>query len=129
MNNTERLQTCLQHVICDPRFTLAELDQWFTPDYCQQVNGEQLDYAAFRQHIAALRNHLACASIDFIAVLAQGNRVHSTHVVRATRHDGLPLVCKVSGLFTFRDGKICQTDEVTCLLTGSAQDEDIGSRR
>ncbi|XAG69646.1 hypothetical protein MRM75_01130 [bacterium 19CA06SA08-2] len=50
MNNTERLQTCLQHVICDPRFTLAELDQWFTPDYCQQVNGEQLDYAAFRQH-------------------------------------------------------------------------------
>ena len=92
MNNTERLQTCLQHVICDPRFTLAELDQWFTPDYCQQVNGEQLDYAAFRQHIAALRNHLTCASIDFIAVLAQGDRVHSTHVVRAARHDGLPLV-------------------------------------
>ncbi|XAG69645.1 hypothetical protein MRM75_01125 [bacterium 19CA06SA08-2] len=55
--------------------------------------------------------------------------MHSTHVVRATRHDGLPLVCKVSGLFTFRDGKICQTDEVTCLLTGSAQDEDIGSLR
>ncbi|MGN5157137.1 hypothetical protein ACTG11_23445 [Aeromonas hydrophila] len=50
MNHTERLQACLQHVVCNPRFTLAELDQWFTLDYCQQVNGEQLDYAAFRHH-------------------------------------------------------------------------------
>ncbi|MEH8128120.1 nuclear transport factor 2 family protein [Aeromonas veronii] len=129
MNNTERLQACLQRVVCDPRFTLAELDQWFTPDYCQQVNGEQLDYAAFRQHIATLRDHLAEATIEFVATIAQGDRVHSTHVVRATRHDGAPLVCKVSGLFTFRDGKICQTDEVTCLLSGSKQDADIGSRR
>ncbi len=129
MNNTERLRACLQRVVCDPRFTLAELDQWFTPDYSQQVNGEQLDYIAFCQHIATLRDHLAEATIEFVATIAQGDRVHSTHVVRATRHDGAPLVCKVSGLFTFRDDKICQTDEVTCLLSGSKQDADIGSRR
>ena len=42
MNNTERLKTCLQRVICDPAFPLAELDAWFTPDYCQEVNGERL---------------------------------------------------------------------------------------
>ena len=64
MNHTERLKTCLQRVICDPGFTLAELDTWFSPDYCQQVNGETLDYAAFRQHIAALRGHLAEAAIE-----------------------------------------------------------------
>ena len=70
MNNTERLRACLQRVVCDPRFTLAELDQWFTPDYCQQVNGEQLDYIAFCQHIVALRAHLAEATIEFVATMA-----------------------------------------------------------
>ncbi|WP_439825033.1 hypothetical protein [Aeromonas caviae] len=102
MHHTERLKACLQRVICDPAFPLAELDAWFTPDYCQEVNGERLDYPAFHQHIATLRRHLAGASIEFVATLAQGERVHSTHVVRATRQDGGTLVCKVSGLFTFR---------------------------
>ena len=129
MNNTERLKTCLQRVICDPGFTLAELDTWFSPDYCQQVNGETLDYAAFRQHIAALRGHLAEAAIEFVATLELGQRVHSTHLVRATRQDGGTLTCKVSGLFTFRDGRLCHTEEVTCLLAGRKEDADIGSRR
>ena len=108
---------------------LAELDAWFTPDYCQEVNGERLDYPAFRQHIAALRRHLAGANIEFVATLALGERVHSTHLVRATRHDGDTLVCKVSGLTTFRGDRLCHTDEVTCLLAGSKEDADIGSRR
>ncbi|MFQ2720572.1 hypothetical protein ACK3YS_16710 [Aeromonas caviae] len=43
MHHTERLKACLQRVICDPAFPLAELDAWFTPDYCQEVNGERLD--------------------------------------------------------------------------------------
>ncbi|MBL0543107.1 nuclear transport factor 2 family protein [Aeromonas caviae] len=128
MHHTERLKACLQRVICDPAFPLAELDDWFTPDYCQEVNGERLDYPAFHQHIATLRRHLAGASIEFVATLAQGERVHSTHVVRATRQDGGNLVCKVSGLFTFRGDRICHTDEVTCLLAGSKEDADIGSR-
>ncbi|MFQ2720571.1 hypothetical protein ACK3YS_16705 [Aeromonas caviae] len=54
--------------------------------------------------------------------------MHSTHVVQATRQDGGTLVCKVSGLFTFRGDRICHTDEVTCLLAGSKEDADIGSR-
>ncbi|ULH01286.1 hypothetical protein MF133_13820 [Aeromonas caviae] len=58
----------------------------------------------------------------------RGERVHSTHVVRATRQDGGTLVCKVSGLFTFRGDRICHTDEVTCLVAGSKEDADIGSR-
>lgn len=129
MHHTARLKACLQRVICDPAFPLAELDAWFTPDYCQEVNGKRLDYPAFHQHIATLRRHLAGASIEFVATLAQGERVHSTHVVRATRQDGGTLVCKVSGLFTFRGDRICHTDEVTCLLAGSKEDADIGSRR
>ncbi len=72
MHHTERLKACLQRVICDPAFPLAELDAWFTPDYCQEVNGERLDYPAFHQHIATLRRHLAGASIEFVSTLAQG---------------------------------------------------------
>ena len=77
MHHTERLKACLQRVICDPAFPLAELDAWFTPDYCQEVNGERLDYPAFHQHIATLRRHLAGASIEFVATLAQGERCPS----------------------------------------------------
>ncbi|WP_235680086.1 hypothetical protein [Aeromonas caviae] len=73
MHHTERLKACLQRVICDPAFPLAELDAWFTPDYGQEVNGERLDYPAFHQHIATLRRHLAGASIEFVATLAQGS--------------------------------------------------------
>ena len=61
---------------------LANFDAWFTPDYCQEVNGERLDYPAFRQHIAALRRHLAGANIEFVATMALGERAHSTHLVR-----------------------------------------------
>ena len=31
MHHTERLKACLQRVICDPAFPLAELNAWFTP--------------------------------------------------------------------------------------------------
>lgn len=128
MDYPQRLQDCLHRVICDPAFTPAELDHWFTPDYLQHVDDKVLDYAAFRRHILALREDLAECQITFLALIAQGERVHSTHLVRARRRNGQTLVCKVSGLFTFRAGRLCHTDELTCLLQGDARDRDIGSR-
>ena len=72
MHHTERLKACLQRVICDPAFPWRAR-RLVHPDYCQEVNGERLDYPAFHQHIATLRRHLAGASIEFVATLAQGS--------------------------------------------------------
>ena len=68
MHHTERLKACLQRVICDPAFPLAELDAWFTPDYCQEVNGERLDYPAFHQHIATLRTWLPLQNLHNMSI-------------------------------------------------------------
>lgn len=54
MDYKQRLQACLNRVICDPGFTPAELDHWFCPDYVQLVDDQRLDRAAFEQHLLAL---------------------------------------------------------------------------
>jgi len=40
MDYKQRLQACLNRVICDPDFTPAELDHWFCPDYVQLVDDQ-----------------------------------------------------------------------------------------
>ena len=96
-----------------------ELDHWFCPDYVQLVDDQRLDRAAFEQHLLALRQSLARCEIRFVSLLAEGNRVHSLHRVRAWRHDGARIECKVSALFTFQGERLSHTDELTCLLAGS----------
>jgi hypothetical protein len=73
MHHTERLKACLQRVICDPTFPWRSSTTGSPPTTARSVNGER-DYPAFHQHIATLRRHLAGASIEFVATLAQGER-------------------------------------------------------
>ncbi|MGU5795041.1 nuclear transport factor 2 family protein [Aeromonas hydrophila] len=128
MDYKQRLQDCLNRVICDPDFTPAELDHWFCPDYVQLVDDQRLDRATFEQHLLVLRQSLARCEIHFVSLLAEGNRVHSLHRVRAWRHDGAQIECKVSALFTFQGERLSHTDELTCLLAGEPADRDLGSR-
>ncbi|MCO4198091.1 nuclear transport factor 2 family protein [Aeromonas hydrophila] len=128
MDYKQRLQACFNRVICDPDFTPAELDHWFCPDYVQLVDDQRLDRAAFEQHLLVLRQSLVRCEIRFVSLLAEGNRVHSLHRVRAWRHDGAQIECKVSALFTFQDERLSHTDELTCLLAGEPADRDLGSR-
>ena len=80
------------------------------------------------RYLAALRQSLARSEIRFVSLLAEGNRVHSLHRVRAWRHDGAQIECKVSALFTFQGERLSHTDELTCLLAGEPADRDLGSR-
>ena len=97
------------------------------PDYCQEVNGERLDYPAFHQRIATLRaiwpgrasgcRHPGAGGAGALDPCGAGHPPGRRH-----------LVCKVSSLFTLsrRSGSAIPTGD--CLLAGGREDADIGSR-
>lgn len=112
----------------NPKKEVAALKAYFSEDYTQWVDGKVLDYAGFFQHVKALKEVIVSASIEFIEYIEKGDVVADIHNVFVTKKDGEKLHVRVMAFFTFKEGKISSVRELTQLLSGREEDQDIGSR-
>ena len=87
-----------------------------------------LDLKAFLQHAATLRDTLIKADIRFEKIVTNGNTIADIHFMHAQKKNGDSVHIKVIAFYTLRDGRICQVEELTHLVEGTAQDRDLGSR-
>lgn len=104
------------------------LDSVIHPDYVQEVDGYRLDRDAFVSHLDHLHATLRRCEVQIEHLFCAGDRVHSSHRVTATLDDETEVSFLVCGVFTFRDGKLWHTFEVTRQLTGAPEHQDLGSR-
>ncbi|HHF2906915.1 TPA: hypothetical protein ACPJZ5_004788, partial [Vibrio diabolicus] len=103
-------------------------EQYVDPSYIQKVDGVELDYDSFVNHIEAQKKVISKLDVNFLTLVQEGNVVFSNHVVTAHKKDGSIIKVKVIAQFTIHNNRLVLCDELTRLIEGGGEDHDIGSR-
>ena len=121
------VKNALVDVVEDMATTEETYARYFSKKYIQYVDGKTLDYYKLISHMKAQKSILRSAKITFKHLIAEGNKVSSTHVVDAVKKNGGVIKAQVNALIELKDDKIILCDELTFLIEGSKGDEGIGS--
>lgn len=98
------------------------------PEYSQWVNGSQLNYSTFKNHILTLRKEIKSCQVIFNTLIEEDDKVFSNHTVHLEMNDGGSVKFLVLADLTFRDGKLYACSELTFQLQGNHSHNDLGSR-
>lgn len=127
-NNKDLLRKTFHCIFEAPDFNEDVIAQFFHQNYTQHVNGKTLDYQDFVKHIITLRNTLYDMKITFLHLIGEGNAVSSVHIAEGSKADGQRIKAKVVAYFEFKNDKLILCDELTHLLEGKKEDQDLGAR-
>ena len=129
MNTRNFVINALQHVIGNPEHDAKLLEHYFSEKYQQRVNGVNLDYHQFVEHMALLKRHTKKMILNILALASEDYTVFTQHHVDIEKSDGEQCSFEVFANFTIKNNKIVSCVELTRLLAGSSEDDDMGSRR
>lgn len=128
MDNQTITLNALQMLLTNPEFDPAKIEQYFAPSYRQTVNGLELGYAEFVAHVAKLKEDTKNRRVTVLACAADEEHVFTHHQVSADKANGNSVKFEIFAHFTLFEGKIVRCQELTRMIQGQAQDEDLGSR-
>ena len=122
------IRNLFNEVLGAPTVDISVIEKYVDPSYEQKVDGVTLNYDDFIQHMRKQKTVIASVSVEFLAIVEEGDTVFTNHIVTATKKDGSALKSKVIAQFTIRNNRLVGCDELTHLLAGSKEDRDMGSR-
>jgi len=115
-------------VVEDLTYNEAAVEKYFSKKYVQKVDGKELDYQGFCQHMKVQKQALKHLSTDFITLVQEGGIVFTHHIVNMETKEGRSASIQVIAEFHVEEGKIIYCNELTHLRSGDEQDRDLGSR-
>lgn len=121
------IQEVFSNILENPEFNLSFIEKYFSKDYIQLVDHQQLNYESFILHIKKLKEKVAEQKIDIINWAENGNVIFTHHVAKSVLKDGSTVLHKVLAEFTIQDGKIIRCDELTLLLEGDFSAKNLGA--
>ncbi|MFW5393018.1 nuclear transport factor 2 family protein [Yersinia sp. 2544 StPb PI] len=131
MMNSQQAKQFLQQVftaLVDSSYSTQDVAAFFSTDYQQQADGNQLDYEAFIRHVQVLKSTLASGTITLEKVMSDGDQIASVHLVDVVKKSGQRVLMKVIAFYRIEHGLIQCVEELTHLIHGETQDRDLGSR-
>lgn len=132
MNSTENLskdfiERVFKEVIEDLNADETIISQYFSPHYIQHVDGHELNYEDFVQHMVVQKSLLDSIEVSFEHIVIEGNAICTVHRVDAIKKNGEKIAIKVIAYFEVENKKIILCDELTHLLEGDEKNKNIGS--
>lgn len=105
----------------------AVFETMIAKDYLQKVNGKELGYDEFINHILTLRKQIKRFDIHFNTLIEEEGVLFSNHQVDLELKNGNRVITKVLAEFRFKDDKLVYCDELTHLVDGAKEHKDLGS--
>lgn len=128
MSNITFIKNALNNVLGKDLGNVEIIEQYFSPDYIQVVDGKEIDYSGFVAHLAALKAAVDTITITFKSIAEGENCIHTQHIAHAEKKNGDISEFEVFACFSLSNGKIIRCEELTRMLVGKKQDSDLGSR-
>lgn len=128
MDYKQLIREAFETIVDSPIVNEKVIAQLFHPAYKQTVDGKELDFNGFVQHMTVQKQVIAKVNTLFKNMVSEGETVFTNHEVSIEKQDGGEIKVHVLAEFNFADGKIIRCDELTRLLSGLPEDSDIGSR-
>lgn len=119
----------LREIVGSPEHDERRIARYFSADYQQVVDGQSLDYQGFVQHMQCLKTLTTTMRVSVLASVCEGDTVFTHHHVSVLKRDGKCSDIEVMARFTLSAGLILHCEELTRLIRGSADDQNLGSRR
>ena len=127
-NSTKQIiRNAFHEIFENPDSDIDSIGKYFSKDYIQHVDGKTLNFEAFIKHIQTLKSKVKNVHIEFLELIADGNKACSVHIASAQKKEGHLVEAKVIAFFELKDGKIVLVDELTHLIVGESSDKEIGS--
>ncbi len=104
----------------------STIEKYFSKNYKQWVDGHELDYEGFTNHMKAQKQRIASVNIEFERLIVDGENVATIHHIDAITKDNHPVKGLVIAHFTIRDNKICFCKELTHISHGRDEDKNLG---
>lgn len=128
MSNLVLIQQALASVLGQDIGKVEVVEQYFSPDYIQIVDGKKIDYNEFVAHLNALKNAIDSISITIKSIAEGEGCVHTQHIACAKKKNGEVSEFEVFACFHISNDKIIRCEELTRMVNGKKTDEDLGSR-
>jgi hypothetical protein len=116
-------------VVTSEKFNEVVVEKYFSKDYKQHVDGHELDYDGFSQHMKAQKAALKTVMIDFKTIIQEGEIIFTNHLVHIVTKEDRKASLQVIAEFHVKNGKINYCNELTRMLSGDQRESDLGSRR
>ncbi|WP_446471190.1 nuclear transport factor 2 family protein [Xenorhabdus stockiae] len=121
--------SALKYMLETDNVTTSDIESYFSHDYIQVANGNELLFDDFVSHINVLKEALISTNINILSVAENGNNVHTHHRVKVVKKDGTNAEFEVFARFQLSEGKITHCYELTRKIIGDEQDDDLGYRK
>jgi hypothetical protein len=107
---------------------IEAIANYFAPDYQQVSDGKTIDYGGFVAHIEALHSQqLSFKPFIFHEIIHEGNKIVTRHTSEITKPSGELLKAEVLAIFEVRDAKISRCWELSHIIGGNSQDQQLAS--
>lgn len=116
-----------KEVLENPEIDESVIQNFFSKDYIQIVDGHTLDYAHFVQHLRKLKEKVIEQKVTLENIAVNQNTVFTKHRVTSKLRNNTTTIHKVLAEFTVEKEKIIQCDELTLLVKGNESERDLGS--
>jgi predicted SnoaL-like aldol condensation-catalyzing enzyme len=103
------------------------INNYFSNEYKQNVNGKNLGFADFRAHISHLYEVTESIKVEIQQLLEENNVVFSRHKVTSVMKNGDEATFLVFAEFEIVNNKIQSCIELTHLLDGDKDHSTLGS--
>ncbi|HGV3502217.1 nuclear transport factor 2 family protein [Providencia rettgeri] len=128
MGKIQLVKQALDSVLGTQIGSLSVIEQFFSRDYIQIVDGKEIGFDEFVAHMKVLEEATESITITIKSIAEGDNCVHTQHIAKAMKKDGSYSEYEVFACFTILDNKIVRCEELTRMTQGNKHDSDLGSR-
>ncbi|MDN5088504.1 hypothetical protein [Aliarcobacter butzleri] len=124
----ELIKNLFKNVLQNQSVDIEIIKKYISEKYIQYVDGKELRFEQFVEHIKKQKEVIESIKVDFISMVEENNIVFTNHIVSIKKKDNSFVKVKVIAEFIIENEKLVKCDELTYLLNGSSEDKDLGSR-
>ena len=124
----ELIKNLFKNVLQNQSVDIEIIKKYISEKYIQYVDGKELRFEQFVEHIKKQKEVIESIKVDFISMVEENNIVFTNHIVSINKKDNSFVKVKVIAEFIIENEKLVKCDELTFLLNGSSEDKDLGSR-
>ncbi|EMF0916285.1 MULTISPECIES: nuclear transport factor 2 family protein [Providencia] len=128
MNKIKFVEQALTDVLGKEIGSEEVIEQYFSPNYIQIVDGKKINYEEFVAHLKVLKEATNNISITIKSIAEGQDCVHTQHIAHAEKKSGDVSEFEVFACFHLSEGKIVRCEELTRMIAGEKADGDLGSR-
>lgn len=126
--NKQIFEKAFKAILEAPEVNEKDIEKYFAKDYVQRVDGKEINYPQFVQHMVTLKKSLEYLTVTIQSIAQDDDVIFTHHTLRGATHAGKEVSGEVIAEFRFRNDQIYYCNELTRMTDGHAEHGDLGSR-